>query len=192
MGRGREGGDCLPLLTVLHVFYVEKSLTQVTLYMFQENSYEKKEISFDTTSRCNSPLVKTDNVKSWYSEVEGCGVQCQNPLFTEEEHDEVHIFIAVFGSLCLVCTLFTMVGFKFNIHFKYEFYFFLKGMAFEKRVWRLQRGHGAMTHQFAVNFITSRLTVSGQINLLEYQSEKLIKYFFKLRKNKINLLIQIA
>lgn len=73
-----------------------------------ENSYEKKEISFDTTSRCNSPLVKTDNVKSWYSEVEGCGVQCQNPLFTEKEHEEVHIIIAVFGSLCLVCTLFTM------------------------------------------------------------------------------------
>lgn len=76
-----------------------------------ENSYEKKEISFDTTSRCNSPLVKTDNVKSWYSEVEGCGVQCQNPLFTEEEHEEVHIIIAVFGSLCLVCTLFTMLTF---------------------------------------------------------------------------------
>lgn len=34
MGRGREGGYCLPLFTVLHVFYLEKSLTQVTLYTF--------------------------------------------------------------------------------------------------------------------------------------------------------------
>lgn len=43
MGRGREGGDCLPLFTVLHVFYVEKSLTQVTLYIrFRRTLMRKK------------------------------------------------------------------------------------------------------------------------------------------------------
>ncbi len=67
-------------------------------------------LNFNTTGTCEKPLVPTKNQNSWYPEVEGCGIQCQNPLFTEEEHEEVHIFIAVFGSLCMACTLFTVVS----------------------------------------------------------------------------------
>ena len=58
--------------------------------------------------------MKTDNKNSWYQDIDGCGVQCQNPLFTEEEHHKVHIFIAVFGSLCMACTLFTVVCYCYS------------------------------------------------------------------------------
>ncbi|CAG5134549.1 unnamed protein product [Candidula unifasciata] len=64
-----------------------------------------------TTGRCEPPLVRTDDPGSWYNGVDGCGVPCDNPLFTPEQHREVHNFVAVFGSLCLVCTLFTVLTF---------------------------------------------------------------------------------
>ena len=45
-----------------------------------------------------------------YGDVEGCGIQCENPLFSEREHDVVHLAVAIAGSLCAACTLFTVVG----------------------------------------------------------------------------------
>ena len=59
---------------------------------------------------CELPLVATENENSWYNGVDGCGIQCTNPLFTDAEHKEVHTFIAVMGSLCLLCSLFTIVS----------------------------------------------------------------------------------
>lgn len=54
--------------------------------------------------------MRTDNPKSWYEDVEGCGVQCQNPLFTEAEHQDMHSYIATFGAVTGLCTLFTLVS----------------------------------------------------------------------------------
>ena len=53
--------------------------------------------------------MKTDIQSSWYKDVEGCGIQCDNPLFTEEEHDDMHAYIAYFGTITLLCTFFTLV-----------------------------------------------------------------------------------
>ncbi|XP_052085456.1 smoothened homolog [Mytilus californianus] len=68
-------------------------------------------LEFNTDGSCISPLVRTEDSESWYDYAEGCGVQCQNPLYTDKEHDQVHAIIAVFGSICLVCTLFTVLTF---------------------------------------------------------------------------------
>ncbi|CAM1302093.1 SMO (predicted) [Pycnogonum litorale] len=68
-------------------------------------------LKFNTTGRCERPLVQTDNALSWYEGVEGCGIQCENPLFTSDEHHSMHLFIAVVGSICLGCTLFTVLTF---------------------------------------------------------------------------------
>lgn len=54
--------------------------------------------------------MRTDNPKSWYEDVEGCGIQCQNPLFTETEHREMHVYIAAFSSVTIFCTFFTLVS----------------------------------------------------------------------------------
>ncbi|XP_030830155.1 smoothened homolog [Strongylocentrotus purpuratus] len=75
----------------------------------EPNTY--KAVTFNLTGGCEPPLVETDNEKSWYENVEGCGIQCKNPLYTEEDHHKVHIFIAVFAGLCVVCTLFTLCTF---------------------------------------------------------------------------------
>lgn len=54
--------------------------------------------------------MRTDNPKSWYEDVEGCGIQCQNPLYTEAEHQDMHSYIASFGAVTGLCTLFTLVS----------------------------------------------------------------------------------
>lgn len=67
-------------------------------------------IKFNSSGQCEAPLVRTDNPKSWYEDVEGCGIQCQNPLFTETEHREMHVYIAAFSSVTIFCTFFTLVS----------------------------------------------------------------------------------
>ncbi|XP_053572338.1 smoothened homolog [Bombina bombina] len=68
-------------------------------------------IKFNSSGQCERPLVRTDNPKSWYEDVEGCGIQCENPLFTEHEHREMHVYIAVFSSVTIFCTFFTLATF---------------------------------------------------------------------------------
>ncbi|NXF97985.1 SMO protein, partial [Eubucco bourcierii] len=72
---------------------------------------EVQNIKFNNSGQCEAPLVRTDNPKSWYEDVEGCGIQCQNPLFTEKEHREMHVYIAAFSSVTIFCTFFTLATF---------------------------------------------------------------------------------
>ncbi|KAM9311774.1 protein smoothened [Gastrophryne carolinensis] len=72
---------------------------------------EVQNIKFNNSGKCEAPLVRTDNPKSWYEDVEGCGIQCENPLFTKEEHKEMHIYIAIFSSVTVFCTFFTLATF---------------------------------------------------------------------------------
>ncbi|XP_006031916.1 smoothened homolog isoform X1 [Alligator sinensis] len=72
---------------------------------------EVQNIKFNSSGQCEAPLVRTDNPKSWYEDVEGCGIQCQNPLFTEREHHEMHVYIAAFSSVTIFCTFFTLATF---------------------------------------------------------------------------------
>ncbi|KAL8222538.1 UNVERIFIED_CONTAM: hypothetical protein K2H54_077289 [Gekko kuhli] len=72
---------------------------------------EVQNIKFNSSGQCEAPLVRTDNPKSWYEDVEGCGIQCQNPLFTEKEHREMHTYIAAFSSVTIFCTFFTLATF---------------------------------------------------------------------------------
>ncbi|XP_056157616.1 smoothened homolog [Lampris incognitus] len=72
---------------------------------------EVQKLKFNTSGQCEAPLVKTDIQSSWYKDVEGCGIQCDNPLFTEEEHADMHAYIAYFGSITLLCTFFTLATF---------------------------------------------------------------------------------
>ncbi|XP_005733574.1 protein smoothened [Pundamilia nyererei] len=74
-------------------------------------SNEVQKLKFNTSGQCEAPLVKTDIQSSWYKDVEGCGIQCDNPLFTEEEHNDMHAYIAYFGTITLLCTFFTLATF---------------------------------------------------------------------------------
>ncbi|XP_068442070.1 protein smoothened [Clinocottus analis] len=72
---------------------------------------EVQKLKFNMSGQCEAPLVKTDIQSSWYKDVEGCGIQCDNPLFTEEEHNDMHAYIAYFGTITLLCTFFTLATF---------------------------------------------------------------------------------
>lgn len=72
---------------------------------------EVQNIKFNSSGQCEAPLVRTDNPKSWYEDVEGCGIQCENPLFTKKEHREMHVYIAIFSSVTIFCTFFTLATF---------------------------------------------------------------------------------
>uniref|UniRef100_A0A8C6S8Q3 Smoothened, frizzled class receptor n=1 Tax=Neogobius melanostomus TaxID=47308 RepID=A0A8C6S8Q3_9GOBI len=75
-----------------------------------------QKLKFDMSGQCEAPLVKTDIQSSWYCHVEGCGIQCDNPLFTEEEHSDMHRYIAYFSSVTLLCTFFTLVRHEFYVY----------------------------------------------------------------------------
>uniref|UniRef100_A0A8C7X8E0 Protein smoothened n=1 Tax=Oryzias sinensis TaxID=183150 RepID=A0A8C7X8E0_9TELE len=74
-------------------------------------SNEVQKLKFNTSGHCEAPLVKTDIQSSWYKDVEGCGIQCDNPLFTQDEHNDMHAYIAYFGTITLLCTFFTLLVF---------------------------------------------------------------------------------
>nr|XP_039263187.1 smoothened homolog [Styela clava] len=78
--------------------------------VFADNCPTAIETKFNE-SECEKPLMETSNPSSWYEGVEGCGLQCMNPLFDQAEHDDMHVFIAVWASITAVCTLFAMLSF---------------------------------------------------------------------------------
>lgn len=48
------------------------------------------------------------------ADIEGCGIQCKDPLYTDEEHNGVHVLIAWGALACFVCNFFVI--FTFVIH----------------------------------------------------------------------------
>ncbi|KAL8590973.1 hypothetical protein ACOMHN_019520 [Nucella lapillus] len=72
------------------------------------------QLSYNSRGRCQAPLVRTEKGKSWWSGLEGCGVQCRSPLYSAAQHQQAHTFVAVMGCLCLMSTLFTIITFMID------------------------------------------------------------------------------
>ncbi|KAF8792265.1 Smoothened like protein [Argiope bruennichi] len=68
-----------------------------------------QEIKFNTSFKCIPPLVETDNSDIYYEDVDGCALQCQNPFYTDKEHDDSHFFIGCLFSVALFANLFTVI-----------------------------------------------------------------------------------
>jgi hypothetical protein len=81
----------------------------ISIYCVLQNDLLNN-VKFNTSSRCMPPLVATSMVSSWYPNVDGCGLQCRNPMLSDDEHNSAHKFVAIIGSVSLLCTLFTVVG----------------------------------------------------------------------------------
>lgn len=92
-----------PRRTVYDRCYSSTSYPQKCEIYFQVKKLELNE------SACKRPLVETEHNSSWYEGIEGCGIQCENPIFTTVEHTRIHRFVGAFGSLSFICSLFTMV-----------------------------------------------------------------------------------
>ncbi|KAL7739389.1 hypothetical protein ACLKA6_002457 [Drosophila palustris] len=74
-------------------------------------SNDAREMKFNVTGKCLRPLVPADNAASYYPGIEGCGVQCKDPLYTDDEHRQIHKLIGYGGTLCLLSNLFVVATF---------------------------------------------------------------------------------
>ncbi|XP_058807517.1 protein smoothened-like [Phymastichus coffea] len=72
---------------------------------------EARELKFNTTSKCLSPLVPTDNALAIFEGVEGCGTPCNDPLYTHDEQKQIQSFIAWAASICISFNAFTVITF---------------------------------------------------------------------------------
>lgn len=94
-----------------------------------------REMKFNAMGQCLPPLVQSDSSNNYYKgifgsradvrvgrfsnlicspydvDIEGCGVQCKDPLYNDEEHDTVHVFIGFFAFLCFFCNSFVVATF---------------------------------------------------------------------------------
>lgn len=61
-----------------------------------------------------APLVPTDNPSAFYEGTEGCGMQCANPMFTPDEHRQIHELIAWAGGVCAAVNFFTVVSKRYT------------------------------------------------------------------------------
>ncbi|XP_037934792.1 protein smoothened [Teleopsis dalmanni] len=74
-------------------------------------SNDVREMKFNITGQCLSPLVSADTSASYYPGIEGCGVQCKDPLYTNDEHQEIHKLVGWGGTLCFLANLFVVATF---------------------------------------------------------------------------------
>ncbi|KZS02918.1 Smoothened protein [Daphnia magna] len=72
---------------------------------------EVRELKFNITPKCQSPLVETDNSLAYVEGVDGCGLPCNSPLFTKEEHEQVQRFTQTLVAMCLTTNLFAVFTF---------------------------------------------------------------------------------
>ncbi|KAL4218471.1 hypothetical protein ACF0H5_023205 [Mactra antiquata] len=70
--------------------------------------------NFDTVSDCSGPLIETNIESNWYDNIKGCGLQCENPLYTSSQHYIIHTIVAVLAGLSLLSTCFTLITFMLD------------------------------------------------------------------------------
>ncbi|EEB12552.1 class D atypical G-protein coupled receptor GPRsmo1, putative [Pediculus humanus corporis] len=70
-----------------------------------------KDLRSNLSGECISPLIATDNADSYYDVVNGCGIQCEDPLITKNEYEQIHKMIGWGATASLFCNLFTVVSF---------------------------------------------------------------------------------
>ena len=54
--------------------------------------------------------METDNNLAFVDGVDGCGLPCNSPLFTNEEHKQVQRFTQTLAAMCLASNLFAVVS----------------------------------------------------------------------------------
>jgi len=75
-----------------------------------------REMKFNLTGQCSSPLVPTLDSAHSYKGIEGCGLECKNALYTDDEHRQIRKLIGWGASLCLVLNLFALFTFTIDWH----------------------------------------------------------------------------
>ncbi|XP_073826630.1 smoothened, frizzled class receptor isoform X2 [Musca autumnalis] len=73
-----------------------------------------REMKFNLTGQCLDPLVPAESSVSYHPGVEGCGVRCKDPLYTDGEHRQIQKLIGWGATLCFLCNLFVVATFMID------------------------------------------------------------------------------
>uniref|UniRef100_A0A182JRB6 Protein smoothened n=1 Tax=Anopheles christyi TaxID=43041 RepID=A0A182JRB6_9DIPT len=95
-------------------FFPEFLKCNETLYPSKCNNDVREEMKFNATGQCQKPLVAADLPANYYKEIDGCGVQSKDPLYTDHEHRQIHKLVAWGASVCLAFNLFTLATFAID------------------------------------------------------------------------------
>ncbi|XP_052892663.1 protein smoothened [Anopheles moucheti] len=95
-------------------FFPEFLKCNETLYPSKCNNDVREEMKFNATGQCQKPLVAADLPANYYKEIDGCGVQCKDPLYTDHEHRQIHKLVAWGASVCFAFNLFTLATFAID------------------------------------------------------------------------------
>lgn len=74
--------------------------------------HEPRDIKFNNTGKCLEPLIPTDNQLALFDDIDGCGMPCNSPLYSSDEHKQIHSFIAWGAGICLAFNFFAVVNFS--------------------------------------------------------------------------------
>lgn len=75
-----------------------------------------REMKFNLTGQCLHPLVPTIDPSNSYKDIEGCGLQCKDPLYSDDEHRQIRKLIGWCASVSLVVHLFAIFTFTIDWH----------------------------------------------------------------------------
>lgn len=79
-----------------------------------------RELKFNSTAgRCEHPLVQTYRPEAYhYPNFEGCDLQCYDPMFSIDEHRQIHNLIAWTATIAGLCNIFAIVStLKVHLYF---------------------------------------------------------------------------
>ncbi|KAL1513553.1 hypothetical protein ABEB36_002952 [Hypothenemus hampei] len=69
------------------------------------------EMKFNITGYYMEPLIETDKPDWWFSDIEGCGLQCKDSKYTDNEQYQIHKLITYGALLCIILNIFTVTTF---------------------------------------------------------------------------------
>lgn len=75
-----------------------------------------REMKFNFSGECLKPLVVVADPTNSYRDIEGCGVECKDPLYNEEEHRQIRKTVAWGAGICLALHVFAIFTFTIDWH----------------------------------------------------------------------------
>lgn len=80
-----------------------------------------REMKFNGVGQCMPPLVQAESSANYYKDIEGCGVQCKNPLYTDDEHKSIHQMVGWGIAVCAICNIFVIATYSVHEWKKYKY-----------------------------------------------------------------------
>lgn len=80
------------------------------------------DMKFNLTGQCLPPLVPVEHPANNFKGIEGCGLQCKDPLYTDDEHRTIQTTILCCAIFCFAIHWFVICTFLIDPHngFKYS------------------------------------------------------------------------